>query len=256
MGYSKRNITYTVQVFQQPHQVICINAALIGTTVVVANQIQIKIAFDNLFYPSEKLSKIMSGIQSCRTFHIHSHVCLVSSGRREAGAGCRVWLPHREGETSDPQLHPHPEPHPSLHLRGPGLERILLVNSAWCWPGWGEWVQGAKSIQTGPLITFNTFYGTTCFEHKMLFVTKNMINLLQHRVVMRLLIPVRQHSIMNACFMSTCFLSFLVVSSCQQSGLGFTFSRQSRKCNAVRSFQLYLVIVNHEHFYHLPNSFQ
>lgn len=72
----------------------------------------------------------------------------VSSGCGEAGAGCRVRVPHREGEAGDPELHSHPEPHPPLHLRGPGLERILLVNGAWCWPGWGEWARGKENKRT------------------------------------------------------------------------------------------------------------
>ncbi|KAK0150177.1 Protein HID1 [Merluccius polli] len=40
----------------------------------------------------------------------------------------------RERETDGVELHPYPDPHPSLHLRGPGLERILLVHCTWC-PG-------------------------------------------------------------------------------------------------------------------------
>lgn len=69
---------------------------------------------------------------------------LVPSGRGEAGAGRGVRLPHGEGEAGDPELHSHTDPHPPLHLRGPGLERILLVNGAWCWAGWGEWAQERK----------------------------------------------------------------------------------------------------------------
>ncbi len=72
-------------------------------------------------------------------------VFLVPTGGWEAGAGRRVWLPHREGEAGDPELHSHPESHPPLHLWGPGLERLLLVDGAGCRSGWGEWALGRKT---------------------------------------------------------------------------------------------------------------
>lgn len=59
-------------------------------------------------------------------------------GGGEAGAGCRVRLPQREREAGAPELHPNPESHPPLHLRGPGLEGLLLVDGARRWQGRGE----------------------------------------------------------------------------------------------------------------------
>lgn len=64
--------------------------------------------------------------------------CSVPSGGGEAGAGGRVRLPQREGEAGGPELHSHPESHPPLHLRGPGLEGLLLVDGAWRRQGRGE----------------------------------------------------------------------------------------------------------------------
>lgn len=67
-----------------------------------------------------------------------------TSGCGEAGPGCRVWLSHREGEAGRPQLRSRPEPRPPIHLRGPGLEGLLLVYGAWCWPSRGEWARGSR----------------------------------------------------------------------------------------------------------------
>lgn len=59
---------------------------------------------------------------------------LFPSGCGEAGAGSRERLPHGEGEANRLELLPAPYPYPALHLRGPRLERFLLVNCPWGWP--------------------------------------------------------------------------------------------------------------------------
>lgn len=58
---------------------------------------------------------VFSYLRDASVSHLLS-TCLDPSGRGEAGAGGRVWLPHREGEAGGAELHSHPDPHPSLHL--------------------------------------------------------------------------------------------------------------------------------------------
>lgn len=162
-------------------------------------------------------------------------VFLVTSGGGEAGAGCRVGLPHREGEAGGPELLSHPEPHPSIHLWGPGLEGILLVNGARRRPGWGEWAQGRK-----------TYVQKAYLTHFEPFLAECVVSYETHEWSVTTILPQAHEASQTFTHSSetTDDQGKWFPHSSSQEVQFSSFLVESRKCNAVRSFQLYWVCVH------------
>jgi len=85
---------------------------------------------------------------TCVGVHVHTVFCMfchdswvylcIPTGGGEVGSGSRVRLPHREGEADRAELCSNALSNPALRLRGPGLERLLLVHHPRRWQSGGE----------------------------------------------------------------------------------------------------------------------